>query len=120
MSENQSVAYTGMLVLPGEDAPRSVILNVNADQDAVSVHFDTPVGEDSPGTDWEGHAVEIVRRLKYTEGLFITKGFPKESVEMTWKFNAGHDDGSLAGVIIAKPNEHRITGEKGFDLSKSQ
>ena len=41
-----------------------------------------------------------------------------DPVQLTWKVNASVMDDSLAGVIIPRPNDKKVTGERGFILSK--
>lgn len=106
-----SIEFVGPVVLPGEDDTRDVVVSIDEENQSVSFRF-------SNATIVEGENVNIVQRIKYLEAVFTTSGLPKEDVELTWKFNAGHASGSLAGVVIAKPNPHRITGEKGFSLEK--
>jgi hypothetical protein len=103
--------YTGQVVIPGDEQPQPLRLNLDAEGRIVSLHlegFETTIRD-----------VQIASRLKYTEAVFVTSGLPKEDVRLTWKFNAGYGGGSLAGVIIAQPNPHRITGEKGFVLERA-
>ena len=108
--------YEGSLTLPGEQEPRNVSVDLDVDGSAVKINFDEPV-EGSTG--WDGSSVAVAKRIKYNEVIFMTTGLPKETVRLTWKFNASLMDESLAGVVIARPNDLRITGEKGFVLSKS-
>ena len=107
--------YQGSLTLPGETEPRDISLLLDKERKAVSVRFDTEV---AGASEWEGASVSVVRRLKYIEVWFDTIGIPKETVELRWKCNADLRDGTLAGVVVARPNELRISGEKGFTLSK--
>ena len=80
----------------------------------MTVRFDSTV---SGATEWKGASVRVVRRLKYHEVAFTTTGLPKGSVELSWRLNAGLEDGTLAGVLVARPNEERVSGEKGFTLA---
>ena len=69
--------------------------------------------------DWEGVSVQVTRRLKYEEIIFKTIDLPKETVQLTWKVNASHDnDYTVAGVIVVTPNDQRVSGEKGFVLAR--
>ena len=113
--ESRSERYRGTLTLPGEQEPRHVSLSLDREGQAVTIHFETPV---AGATEWKGSSVQVARRLKYYEAVFITTGLPKGAVELTWKLNAGLEDGTLAGVVIARPNEERVSGEKGFVLVK--
>ena len=107
--------YQGTLTLPSEQEPRQFVLLLDKEAQAVTIKFDTPVGDSS---EWTGSSVRVVQRLKYQEIIFITSGFPKEAVEIIWKVNADLHDGTGAGVIVVRPNELRISGEKGFTLVK--
>ena len=107
--------YHGTLTLPGEQEPRSVSLLLDKERQALTFRFDTPV---AGATEWEGSSVRVNRRLKYYEVWFSTIGLPKGSVELSWKCNAGLEDGTMAGVVVARPNEERVSGEKGFTLVK--
>lgn len=107
--------YQGSVTLPGESNPRKLSLELDSARETVSLSFDPPV---EGGTLWEGTSVRVAQRLKYSEVTFITAGLPKENVELTWKFNASLLDDTLAGVVIARPNDQRITGERGFTLAR--
>jgi len=115
MSSANDESFRGQLILPGEQEPRSVQINVEPDRAGLTLRFDVPVEGD---TDWAGSNVRIARRLKYSEVVFTTVGLPKETVELTWKINASLLDDSIAGVIIPKPNDQKVTGERGFVLKR--
>lgn len=115
MSKVKDESFSGRLVLPGEQEPRNVRIDVEPDKASLTIKFDAPVEGD---TDWAASNVRIARRLKYSEVVFTTVGLPKETVELTWKFNASLLDDSLAGVIIPKPNDQKVTGERGFILKR--
>ena len=115
MSNANDESFRGQLVLPGEQESRSVRISVEPDTSGLTVKFDAPVEGD---TDWAGSNVRIARRLKYNEVVFTTIGLPKETVELTWKINASLLDDSIAGVIIPKPNDQKVTGERGFVLRR--
>ena len=108
--------YQGSLTIPSETEPRNVSLFLDSGRQEVSIRFDEPVAGSS---DWTGSSVRVVRRLKYVEIQFMTTGIPQDPVELVWKLNAGLDDDTAAGVVIARPNELRISGEKGFILQRS-
>lgn len=114
MSENRS-EYRGTLTIPGEDGPRKVSLIVDKDASSVSLRFDAPVGG---AEEWSASSVKITQRMKYQEVWFRTHGLPKDGVELVWKCNASLSDDTLAGVVVARPNEQRISGEKGFTLAR--
>ena len=115
MSNANDESFRGQLVLPGEQEPRNVLINVVRDNASLTLKFDEPIEGD---TDWAASNVRIARRLKYSEVVFTTVGLPKETVELTWKFNASLLDDALAGVIIPKPNDQKVTGERGFVLKR--
>lgn len=116
MSNQQVQEYKGVMVLPGEQDERSVTLSLDKAQPLVDITFDEPIeGE----TRWQSQNLTLANRLKYDEVVFTTTGLPKEAIQVTWKFNSSLLDDSLAGVVIAMPNDQRITGEKGFVLTRS-
>ena len=108
--------YRGTMTLPGEQEPRPVSVFFSEDDQSATVRFEEAV---AGASEWEGTQVRIVRRLKYEEVVFITTGLPKETVELIWKVNADLHDGTAAAVVVARPNEHRVTGEKGFILVRA-
>lgn len=115
MSNQQMQEYKGVMVLPGEQDERGVTLSLDAAAPSVGIRFDEPVeGE----TEWQAQNLTVANRLKYNEVVFTTTGLPKEAIGVTWKFNSSLIDDSLAGVVIAQPNDQRIMGEKGFVLTK--
>ena len=115
MSNEQVQEYKGVMVLPGEQEERGVTLSFDAAAPSVGIQFDEPIeGE----TQWQAENLAVANRLKYNEAVFTTTGLPKEAIGVTWKFNSSLIDDSLAGVVIAQPNDQRITGEKGFVLTK--
>ncbi len=109
--------YHGTLAIPGEQESHSASILLDREGKAVTLRLDAPIGGSA---EWTGERVQVAERLKYTEVVFATTGLPREPVELTWKLNAGHVDGTIAGVIIARPNELRISGEKGFTMVRSK
>ena len=108
--------FKGVMVLPGEQDERSVTLTLDKAEPSVGITFDEPIeGE----THWHAQGLTLNYRLKYDEAVFTTIGLPKEAIGVTWKFNSSLLDNTLAGVVIAQPNDQRITGEKGFVLTRS-
>ena len=105
--------YRGSMTLPGDPERHDFSLLLDRERQAVTVQFDAAV---AGASEWQGSPVRIVRRTKYDEVVFTTTGLPKETVQLTWKVNADLHDGTAAGVVIAQPNELRVTGEKGFTL----
>jgi hypothetical protein len=112
-NETQWETYRGTLTLPGDDEPREVGLFLDAPGKSVKVQFQEPV---AGAAEWPGASVTVANRLKYREVLFTTEGLPVETVELVWKFNASLLDDTLAGVVIARPNDAKVSGEKGFVL----
>ena len=110
---SQPERYEGSLVLPGQTEPLGVSVSLDHDAKAVKVAFAEPA---AGSTEWEGFDVFMARRLKYVEVTFKTTGLPQETVELVWKMNASLLDDTLAGVIVVKPNEVRVSGERGFTL----
>lgn len=116
MSKQQVQKYKGVMVLPGEQEERGVTLALDQTEPSVGITFDEPIeGE----TRWQAQNLTVANRLKYNEVVFTTIGLPKETIGVTWKFNSSLIDNSLAGVVIAQPNDQRIIGEKGFVLTRS-
>ena len=96
--------YTGSVRVPGTDQAPSV-----------SVDLAEPV---AGARRWGGDSVTVRRLLKYDEVHFTTEGLPVDGVVLQWKTNVSRVDGSVAGVIIARPNASRVSGEIGFILSR--
>ena len=114
--------YCGSLTLPRDQEPQTVRLlgsvagrvsSIFEKQEA-TVRFD---GEVAGSREWRGIDVRIVERLKYLESTFVTSGIPVEGVDLAWRINADKYDGTAAGVLSVRPNDKRITGEKGFTLT---
>ena len=115
MNSQQVLKYKGVMVLPGEQDERGVTLSLDTEVPSVDINFDEPI---EGKTAWQAENITLSNRLKYKEVVFRTTGLPKEEIGVTWKFNSSLIDDSLAGVVIALPNDQRITGEKGFVLTK--
>ena len=115
MSSQQLLRYKGVMVLPGEQDERGVTLSLDTEAPSVDIDFDEPI---EGKTAWQAENITLFNRLKYNEVVFTTTGLPKEEIGVTWKFNSSLIDDSLAGVVIAMPNDQRITGEKGFVLTR--
>ena len=116
MSNQQVKEYKGVMVLPGEQDERGVTIALDNSEPSVGITFDIPI---EGKTQWRAQNLTVANRLKYNEVVFSTIGLPKEAIGVTWKFNSSLIDDSLAGVVIAQPNDQRITGEKGFVLTRS-
>ena len=108
--------YRGALVIPSETDRHGVTVLINRAESAVTLRFDEPVGG---SRDWHGTGVVVVERLKYHDIQFFTNDLPKETVTLTWKLNAAKFDDTVAGVVVARPNEVRVSGEKGFVLTRT-
>ena len=108
------MVYAGEVKVPGTDGPARLSLGVDLGAGSVSVDLAQPEAGESR---WAGSSVTVRRLLKYDEVHFITEGLPIEGVELQWKANLSRLDGSAAGVIIVRPNEHRVSGEAGFILN---
>ena len=108
--------YQGSVSIPSESDKRNVTALIDREGKAVTLRFDDPVAGSS---EWVGSKVRVVGRLKYDEIQFATNDLPQKSVELTWKFNAGKLEDTIAGVVIAKPNDLRVSGEKGFILKRA-
>ena len=107
--------YTGFVKVPGVDEVVGVSIAVDLDTPAVQLDLSEPVGGTSR---WDGGSITVRRLLKYDEVHFVTDGLPMEGVILQWKTNLSNLDDTAAGVIIARPNEHRVKGETGFTLSR--
>ena len=107
--------YVGSMTLPGDREPQSVEVFFQTTEKAISVQF--PEQEDS--TEWQGGNVVMIERLKFDEITFASEGIPVPGVELSWRIHADKDDGTAAGVITVKPNDKKISGDKGFILYKA-
>ena len=107
--------YRGSVTLPGEKEPRRFVLLLDKEGQSAELRFDTEV---AVSAEWHGVSVRVVQRLKYHETIFSTAGLPVEGIGLTWKLNVDLQDGTVAGVVVAQPNDKRITGEKGFTLTR--
>ena len=107
--------YQGSLTLPSETGPRRVTLSLDKERQAATVRFDTSIGGASR---LDGSSVRVVRHPKYYEIQFMTTGLPQETVGLVWKLYVALEDDTLAGVVVARPNDLCISGEKGFTLVK--
>ena len=105
--------YEGSVVIPSETDQRSVTALIDREGKAVTLRFSEQVA----GSDqWVGSKVRVVERLIQ----FATTDLPQDTIELTWKFNAGKEEDTIAGVVIARPNDLRISGEKGFILKRTK
>ncbi len=106
--------YSGAMTVPGEQETRPVSIVYDRDGSRAAVRFEEPV---AGAAEWQASQLSVVQRLKYEEVIFITTGLPREGVDLVWKINADYEDGTAAAVVVARPNEHRVSGEKGFVLT---
>jgi len=107
--------YRGSVVIPSQTEQRGLTVLLNIADNAVTVKFDEPV---AGAAEWKGANVRIVERLKYHEIQFATTDLPVDTVELAWRMNAAKAEPSIAGVVVVRPNEIRISGEKGFILNR--
>ena len=107
--------YRGEITLPGENQATQASLFIDMEGKGLKLRFSDAV---AGAHEWEPISIQAHRRLKYNEVVFRTAGLPRETVELVWKVNADKHDGTLAGVVIARPNELRVSGEKGFTLAR--
>ena len=106
--------FKGEMSLPGDKNRHQVSIYLDVERQSAKVRFQSPLGG---STDWEATHVQTARRLKLHEVVFRTSGLPKAGLELTWKLNITLNDETLAGVVIARPNDLRIKGENGFTLT---
>ena len=106
----------GPLTIPSETEPRQAAVLVDREGRTVSVKFEEEV---AGSAEWSGSSLQVVDRPRYTEIQFVTMDLPKETIELIWKLNASLEDDSVAGVVVARPNKLRVSGEKGFTLTQA-
>ena len=111
---SEPLNYCGSLTLPRDQDPQAVRVSLDGEKQEAAVRFD---GDVAGSREWRGIDVRIVERLKYLEATFVTSGIPVEGVDLAWRINADKYDGTAAGVLSVRPNDKRITGEKGFTLT---
>ncbi|MCL0028624.1 hypothetical protein M1N23_00550 [Dehalococcoidia bacterium] len=109
--------YRGALVIPSETDRHVLAIFINKAEAAVKLRFDDPI---AGMRDWQAANVTVVERLKYHDIQFATNDLPKETVTLSWKLNVAKFDDTAAGVVVAKPNEVRVSGEKGFVLTRTE
>ena len=103
------------MTIPGDKEPQPVRVLLDGEDQEASVHFD---GMADGLREWRGAEVRIVERLKFFEATFVTSGLPAEGVKLAWRVNVGKQDDTAAGVLTVRPNDKKITGEKGFTLTR--
>ena len=109
------ISYTGPAHIPGIEEGVDLTATIDDASKTVTIEFDREL---AGSTTWQGNSVEISQRLKYSEIVFKTTNLPLETIDLVWKFNASKIDDSLAAVIVPQPNKLRVSGEKGFVLTK--
>ena len=107
------VEYTGTLRIPGTKEEGAVTLIVRLDNKSVRLNLSGPEFKDM---NFQIGSVTVRNLLKYDELHFITSDLPIKDVYLQWKTNIARADNSVAGVIIARPNKHKVVGEVGFSL----
>ena len=105
--------YTGTLRIPGTKEDGAVTLIVGLENKSVRLNLSGPEFKDM---DFQIGFVTVRNLLKYDELHFITSDLPIKDVDLQWKTNIARADNSVAGVIIARPNKHKVVGEVGFSL----
>ena len=106
----------GPLTIPSETEPREAAVLLDREEGTISVRFDEEV---AGSAEWSGSSLSVIDRPRYVEIQFVTTDLPKETIELIWKLNASFEDDSVAGVVSARPNRLRVSGEKGFTLTQS-
>lgn len=106
--------YVGSITLPGDQESQSLTVSFHTAEEEVRIQFP----EQESCTEWQGENVLIIERLKFYEVTFSTQGIPVSGVELAWRIHSDKNDGTAAGVITVKPNDKRISGDKGFILIK--
>ena len=111
-----SERFKGALAIPSENERHGVTVEFDDGGASVTLRFDEPV---AGSAEWRGQNVVVMDRPKYQEIQFVTFDLPKETVELIWKMNISKLDNTIAGVVVARPNDVRVRGEKGYILTRS-
>ncbi len=106
--------FRGELAIPSQTDRHGVTVVFDDSEMGVTLLFDEPV---AGSAEWRGQNVVFMDRPKYQEIQFATVDLPRETVQLTWKMNRSKLDNTIAGVVVARPNALRVTGEKGFILT---
>tara|TARA_Y100001936_G_scaffold253692_1_gene320121 strand:- start:2993 stop:3367 length:375 start_codon:yes stop_codon:yes gene_type:complete len=109
--------FTGNLRIPGTIEETGVDLTVSLSSKSVDLAFSSPEIE---RLSFQIGSITVRNLLKYDELHFVTSGLPIEDVDLQWKTNIARADNTVAGVIIARPNKHKVVGEIGFSLVQTQ
>ena len=109
------ISYKGPAHIPGIEEGVELTATIDDSSKTVTIEFDREL---AGSFTWQGNSVEISQRLKYSEIVFKTTNLPLDTIDLVWKFNASKIDDSLAAVIVPQPNKLRVSGEKGFVLTK--
>ena len=107
--------FRGSLAIPSETERRDVTVEFDKAGGSVTLRFDEPV---AGSAEWHGVDVIMMDRPKYHEVQFFTVDLPKETVRLIWKMNESKLDNTIAGVVVARPNNVRVRGEKGYILTR--
>ena len=113
---DQSI-YSGTLRIPGTSEETGVNLIVGLDDKSVGLRFSDPGFSD---INFQIGSISVRNLLKYDELHFVTTDLPIKEVDLQWKTNIARADNSVAGVIIARPNKHKVVGEIGFSLVQTK
>ena len=114
-AKSKSERFRGALAIPSENDRRGVTVTLDGEGESATLTFDEPV---AGSAEWSGVDVVFMDRPKYREIQFTTVDLPKETVRLIWKMNESKLDNTIAGVVVARPNEVRVRGEKGFILTR--
>ena len=109
------ISYKGPAHIPGIEEGVDLTAIIDNSSNTVTIEFERELAGSST---WQGNSVEINERLKYSEIVFKTANLPLDTINLVWKFNASKIDDNLAAVIVPQPNKLRVSGEKGFVLTK--
>ena len=116
-SKGTESVFRGNLRIPGTTEETAVNLRVGLDNKSVGLSFSDPEIEN---LSFQIAAITVRNLLKNDELHFITSGLPLEGVDLQWKTNIARADNTVAGVIIARANKHKVVGEVGFSLVRTK
>tara|TARA_Y100000590_G_scaffold407172_1_gene497160 strand:+ start:2488 stop:2862 length:375 start_codon:yes stop_codon:yes gene_type:complete len=116
-SKGTESVFSGSLRIPGTTQETAVNLTVGLDNKSVGLSFSDPEIEN---VSFQIAAITVRNLLKYDELHFITSGLPLGGVDLQWKTNIARADNTVAGVIIARANKHKVVGEVGFSLVRTK
>ena len=116
-SKGTESVFRGNLRIPGTTEETAVNLSVGLDNKSDGLRFSDPEIEN---LSFHIAAITVRNLLKNDELHFITSGLPLEGVDLQWKTNIARADNTVAGVIIARANKHKVVGEVGFSLVRTK